>query len=570
MNFIKGMDISFLTELLERGACFHDKEGNRREIFELLKENGVNSIRLRIWNEPENVPESKGYCSLKHTIAMAKKIKENDMSFFLDFHYSDFWADPGKQEKPKAFKELDKEELIQAVYEYTKQVLNTLKEEGVLPDLVQIGNEIRSGMLFPDGEVPDYYGLVQLVNAGIRAVREFAGVQVVIHLDQGGRYHYLRDWFDAAISQGLDEFDIMGLSYYPFWHGTFAELKESMVQLVKRYQKPIIIAETAHAWRKTKDGFIGEQQEKIAGFPATPEGQRKVLELVMSITASLEEDMGLGIYYWEPVVIPEEGIPGWSSNMGIFDEEAKALPALECFRFTKSKEEIINPVKIYKPEPIVVKLGDVTQLPKLIQVLYSDGSVTKLPVWWEEYNTEKAGEILVRGWVNELSEKVSITLSVMENLIKDYNFIPNGSFENGLTGWQIQKSDARVLAELRPDFIDPFPAPPEHYFYIESPMNFEFCMHKTIEGIKNGEYVLKVEYMGSNTTGVDVKIYAKTDENSAKEAIIYPTDENWVTYELSNIIIEKRKVEVGIKLMSPPVFGKIRRFSLIKMSGRHI
>jgi len=566
MEFIKGMDISFLPQILDQGAVFYDSQGSEREVFLLLKENGVNSIRLRIWNEPENVPESGGYCDLKHTIAMAKKIKQHGMSFFLDFHYSDWWADPGKQNKPKAWEGLSFEDLKQAVYDYTKDVLLKMQQEGVMPDLVQIGNEIRSGMLFPDGEVPHYDCLIQLVNEGIAAVREVGkeyGTKVVIHLDQGGRYFYLRDWFDSALAAGLDDFDIIGVSYYPFWHGTFAEFKDTLVKLVERYKKPIIIAETAHAWRKTADGFIGEQQEKIAGFPATPEAQRKVIDLVMNITASLKEDMGLGIYYWEPVVIPIKGEGGWASNMGIFDEEGKALPALECFKFDRSQFKPKEIAKIYEPGKVLAEIGKEVMLPRTVRVLYYDGSCPEIPVEWKTFDNSKAGNIVVEGFLAKINEYVSITIELVEKLKEDYNFIANGDFEEGLTGWEVEASDDRIKIELHPEFIDPFPAPPVNYLYIESPVNFTLDLTKELKGLVPGEYNLQVEYRGTNTTGVDVKLFAETNEKQW-ETIIYPTDEDWTLYQISNIMVGNGGIKLGLKLSSPPVFGKIRRFQLTR------
>ncbi|NLK74912.1 MAG: hypothetical protein GX288_06435 [Clostridiales bacterium] len=566
MEFIKGMDISFLPQILDQGAVFYDSQGSEREVFLLLKENGVNSIRLRIWNEPENVPESGGYCDLKHTIAMAKKIKQHGMSFFLDFHYSDWWADPGKQNKPKAWEGLSFEDLKQAVYDYTKDVLLKMQQEGVMPDLVQIGNEIRSGMLFPDGEVPHYDCLIQLVNEGIAAVREVGkeyGTKVVIHLDQGGRYFYLRDWFDSALAAGLDDFDIIGVSYYPFWHGTFAEFKDTLVKLVERYKKPIIIAETAHAWRKTADGFIGEQQEKIAGFPATPEAQRKVIDLVMNITASLKEDMGLGIYYWEPVVIPIKGEGGWASNMGIFDEEGKALPALECFKFDRSQFKPKEIAKIYEPGKVLEEIGKEVMLPRTVRVLYYDGSCPEIPVEWKTFDNSKAGNIVVEGFLAKINEYVSITIELVEKLKEDYNFIANGDFEEGLTGWEVEASDDRIKIELHPEFIDPFPAPPVNYLYIESPVNFTLDLTKELKGLVPGEYNLQVEYRGTNTTGVDVKLFAETNEKQW-ETIIYPTDEDWTLYQISNIMVGNGGIKLGLKLSSPPVFGKIRRFQLTR------
>ena len=316
LDYYKGMDISFLQEYMEKGMKTYDLDGTPTDPLKLAKKHGVNAMRLRIWHTPENVPESGGYCSLERTIAMAKKIKQEGFDFLLDFHYSDWWADPGKQRKPMAWENLHGTELEEAVYTYTKKVLCALKEADAMPDMVQIGNEIRSGLLFPDGELPDYASMVRLVNAGIRAAREIGGKEllIMIHLDQGGRYFYLKDWFDRAFEAGLSDFDVIGLSYYPFWHGTFNDLKETTKKLIQDFKKPIILAETAHAWRKSKNGFIDEAQEKIAGFAASPLGQRMVLDMDNTIMASLSDKMGRGIYYWEPLCIPPSSPRGMHSG----------------------------------------------------------------------------------------------------------------------------------------------------------------------------------------------------------------------------------------------------------------
>lgn len=273
--FYKGMDLSFLPKGIDDGMQVKDFDGTIMAPLALAKKYGVNSVRLRLWNQPENIPDAKGYCNLEHTIKLAKEIRKYDMHFMLDFHYSDFWADPGKQTKPLAWKELHGKALEEAVYAFTRDTLLALKHEEVLPEIVQIGNEIRSGLLFPDGAVPDYKGMTALINAGIRGARSVADserLEVMIHLDQGGRYQLLKDWFDQAFAQGLIDFDVIGLSYYPFWHGTFMDLKDTTMRLIQDFGKPIMVVETAHAWRKSNKGFIDEQQEKIAGIPATPAG----------------------------------------------------------------------------------------------------------------------------------------------------------------------------------------------------------------------------------------------------------------------------------------------------------
>lgn len=335
-EFMRGMDISSLPEMLEHGKKYFDFDGREKDPLVLIKENGANYIRLRVWNEPENVKESGGYCDPAKTVAFARRIKEMGFSLFLDFHYSDWWADPGKQNKPRSWEDLPLPELAQALYDFTKTVLQALDDAGAYPDMVQIGNEIRNGMLFPDGAAQNWPGLALLLNHGIRAVRDTrAGrnTPVVLHLDQGGRYCYFRDWFDEALAHGVTDFDVIGLSYYPFWHGTFYELASTMDNLAGRYKRPLVIAETAHAWRIAEDGIFGREQERIAGFPATPAAQRKVLELVMEITANVRDGMGLGVFYWEPLMLPVERSGGWAASMGLTDTEGRALEGLKAFSF---------------------------------------------------------------------------------------------------------------------------------------------------------------------------------------------------------------------------------------------
>ena len=153
---IIGMDVSSYPEMKDKGYRYYDENGTEIDVLEYGKKKGFNYGRLRLWNAPQNIPESGGYCDLLQTIAIAKRLKKLDIPYLLDFHYSDFWADPGQQRKPKDWENLSFKELKEAVFSYTRDTLTALKEEDVLPDIVQIGNEIRSGLLFPDGELPDY------------------------------------------------------------------------------------------------------------------------------------------------------------------------------------------------------------------------------------------------------------------------------------------------------------------------------------------------------------------------------------------------------------------------------
>ena len=240
-SFIKGMDVSSLKELEELGAKYY-KDGQEKELLEILKEYGVNSIRLRLWNDPyseSGVPYGAGTNDLKTTTVLAKRVLAKGMGFLLDLHYSDFWADPGKQRIPKAWRGMDVPQLEQAVYEYTRQVLLSLKEHEVFPTMIQVGNELSNGLLWPYGKVPQYDNIARFLNAGIRAVRSVdPDLPVMLHLDNGGNNALYREWFDEFMKRG-EEFEVIGLSYYPFWHGTLQDLEDNMHDISARYGKEI-------------------------------------------------------------------------------------------------------------------------------------------------------------------------------------------------------------------------------------------------------------------------------------------------------------------------------------------
>lgn len=564
-SFIKGADISSLIQMMEEGKKYYGFDGYEKSAFTLLKENGVNYIRLRLWKDPENVKESGGYCNLAQTIAFAKMMKEEGMKFFLDFHYSDWWADPGKQEKPKAWNELTGEDLAQAVYDYTYEVMVALKKEGVTPDMVQIGNEIRSGMLFPDGAVPNWECLADLVNAGIRAVREVSNIdhtQIVIHLDQGGRFYYFEEWFDQMIHYGMTDFDIIGLSYYPFWHGSFDQFKDTMTKLVDKYHKPLVVAETAHAWKRSEKGFIGKEQEKIAGFPATVSAQQLVTELVMNITASVRDGMGLGVFYWEPFMLPIHGEGGWGENMGVVSPEGKILESIKAFCYLPGDKDNNEVVKVYEPANQRIFFGAALNLPEKIKVLTWDGSIHYEEVIWKTNKEEyKIGCYEVTGLLVDSKRPVSVTIEVVNEIENNYNIISHGNFEKGVASWEFIGAREEVTYDLRSEFTNPFPMPPENYIYFKGTMNFTLHISQIVTISKAGKYHLSVDYLGDNTTGVDVVLFAKADKELFK-TIIHPSDDAWTTYNLENLTLQAGKVQIGIRIIAPPIYGKIKNFNL--------
>lgn len=243
-----GADISFLPELEARGMKFSDN-GVEKDAIQILKDHGLNYVRLRIFNDPardSGYSPGKGFCDLSNTLKMAKRVKAAGMKLLLDFHYSDYWADPGKQYKPAAWRKYSFEELKKAVYDYTKDVMQQLKDQGTTPDMVQVGNEINHGIVWPEGNVSNFDGLAQLINAGTAAVKSVdPAVVMMLHVALGGQNDESVFFIDNMMARGV-HFDVIGESYYPKWHGTLEDLETNLDDLARRYNRDVIVVEYSH------------------------------------------------------------------------------------------------------------------------------------------------------------------------------------------------------------------------------------------------------------------------------------------------------------------------------------
>lgn len=240
-----GADISHLPELENKGIRFSDKDAEKDAIL-ILKDHGFNYVRLRIFNDPardSGYAPGKGFCDLAHTLQMAKRVKDAGMKLLLDFHYSDYWADPGKQYKPAAWRGLDMEQLKKALYDYTFNVMTEMKKQGTLPDMVQVGNEINHGMVWPEGSISHPDSLAQLLRAGISAIKAVEPKTVImLHIALGGQQDE-SVFFMEQMTKRQVPFDVIGLSYYPKWHGTPEDLRDNMNDLIRRYNKEVIVVE---------------------------------------------------------------------------------------------------------------------------------------------------------------------------------------------------------------------------------------------------------------------------------------------------------------------------------------
>lgn len=313
-----GADLSFMKSAEDMGFAFKEN-GVPKEGLKIFRDHGYEWIRLRLFHTPTRLPNN-----LVYTIALAKKAKEMGFKFLLNYHYSDTWADPGKQYIPVAWEGKPHKVIADSVYEYTKATMTAFKKAGVFPDMVQVGNEIINGMLWPDGKLPENWNnFADLLKAGIKGVYDACDGSVskpliMIHIDQGGNIDKTRWFFDKILSYGI-EFDIIGQSYYPWWHGTLLELRSNMAFMARTYRKPIILVEVAYCSIPT------EYKERPAPFPETPEGQKEFLEEVNRIVFSTPDNLGVGVFWWEPAT------HGGRSARDYFDEAGNVLPVITVF-----------------------------------------------------------------------------------------------------------------------------------------------------------------------------------------------------------------------------------------------
>ncbi|MBN1230931.1 MAG: arabinogalactan endo-1,4-beta-galactosidase [Anaerolineales bacterium] len=338
---VRGADISSLYKSEVFGGVYNDENGTKQDALKILSDAGMNYARIRVWvNSPD------GYHGKEEILEMAKRLKKEDMDLLVDFHYSDSWADPGKQNKPEAWREYSYEELQQTVYNHTYDICSSLIKQGTPPAMVQIGNEINNGMLWEDGRTTDWEKLAGLLKEGIRAVHECSDkTLVMLHIAEGGDNNLARWWFDAITEQGVD-YDIIGLSYYPFWHGTLLDLQNNMDDMAQRYNKDIIVVEAAYPFTNQNDDSLSNIiiSQITAGYPATPEGQYNMVYDIMNMVRAVPDGRGLGIFYWDATWTAVEGNswdPGkpesgnaWE-NQALFDFNDRALPAMQLFSVPK-------------------------------------------------------------------------------------------------------------------------------------------------------------------------------------------------------------------------------------------
>lgn len=325
-GFIKGADISTLLEMEKSGFKYFNRNNEQKDALTILQEEGFNYIRVRVWVDPKDdngISYGGGSNDLATLITLSKRAQTLGMGILVDFHYSDFWTDPGKQFKPKAWEKLSFDDLVTQLYTYTKSVMQELKNNGIEPQMVQVGNEINSGILWPDGKSWggdgfEFDRLAKLLESGSKAVKEISpNSEVMLHLAQGTKSETFKWWFDEIVKRNVN-FDSIGMSMYTWWDGPIQDLTANIDYVYDRYQKPVYVVETSYPYTlenedNAENTFTLDDQKKT-GYEASVIGQAKYLKDLLESVSNTKG--GMGVFYWEPAWKTGKNIT-WASPQGM-------------------------------------------------------------------------------------------------------------------------------------------------------------------------------------------------------------------------------------------------------------
>lgn len=592
-DFIFGCDVSSVIAQEKSGVVYYNDEGKEQDLMLTLAENGVNTIRIRVWNDPYD-EDGKGYGGgsndVDTAIEIGKRATKYGMGCIIDFHYSDFWADPNKQMVPKAWKDMDLETKQKALHDFTYDSLKKMLDAGVNVTMVQLGNETTTGMC---GETKKS-AVCKLMTSGGEAVRKIEeeykkDILIAIHLTnpESGDDYYA---FAQLLKEFKVDYDVFGTSYYPYWHGSLDNLTEVLKNISEKYGKKAMVLEISYAYTYDEgDGFGNTISEGMttAAFPyaVTVQGQADSIRDVTEAVVKIGE-AGIGVCYWEPAWIPvpgtgyddrfpvwEENGSGWASsyssdydpddagkyyggsswdNQAMFDFEGKPLPSLSVFRFMKEGASTDVKIDSVTNPSYIVRIGDEVPLPEKITANYNNGETTEIDVTWDVDRSqfEKLGSYTVKGTAVNGDDKYDVTAYVK---IVELNYVENYSFEDeDESMWKITNIDD-VTSEI---YIidkqsDAVTGSKSLHFYSTSDEGVNFTVEQEVKNLKAGSYKFSIVMHGSELTPQEIEIYAVSDGVEYKQSL---TISGWTDYKypvIENIPCESGTITVGARVKAP-------------------
>ena len=591
-DFIRGVDISSLADIEKAGGKFYNDNGKEEDLFKILKDHGVNWVRLRVWNNPTYADNYKdpytgksakkgqayggGTNSVDNDIPLARRAKAAGLKLLIDFHYSDSWADPAKQHMPQDWVGLNDKKLNSAVEAFTRDSLKKFIEAGARPDMVQIGNELNNGFMWPlgkiwgnDGEkVGGFPGFTRLLTSASKGVRAAQGsgakIKIVVHLADGTKNDLYHSVFDEVVKANVD-FDVIGLSYYNYWHGSTGLLKRNMNDLSKVYGKELCVMETAYAFTEDDGDDQGNAFQVYSGdsegYLPSVQGQATAIRDVINVVASVPN--GLGVFYWEPAWIPVKGA-GLSAtegdtweNQGMFDFKGRALPSLAVWNLVGGKGEVTNkwggsakvgsgftPYAQSEPITITTTPGKEPALPSFNKILFTNDKENKIQVIWEKHDWKaetkpRTFELKGRITGTDFIPVAKVTISQNLNLVED------SSFESGNLGkWTLDGDGAACFIENNKGNAKTGKFTYKYWLGT----GFKSTLRQTFTGLDNGTYEASIWAMGGG--GENEIAFRATGFDGAKVesvAVVNTGWKNWNQYKI-RIPVKENKLTLEIFL----------------------
>ncbi len=582
-DFILGVDASSVIAEEESGVNYYNFVGEEQDVFATLAESGVTHIRVRVWNHPYDA-EGNGYGGGNNDIEKAAQIGRRaakyGLKLIVDFHYSDFWADPGKQMVPLEWADMDLAEKTEALYAYTGESLEKLNEAGADVAMVQLGNETTGAMC---GET-DWDNILTLMEAGSRAVREQCpDALVAVHFtnpERGGAY---ADYAKRLDEFGLD-YDVFASSYYPYWHGTLDNLSSVLGQVAATYGKKVMVMETSYAYTVEDTDFngntIGEDSGVVKNYPYTVQGQANEVRDVIDTVAHTAN--GIGVVYWEGAWITvggasqaenaalwEEHGSGWASsyaavydpndagkyyggcavdNQALFDAQGHPLPSLRVFDLVRTGSDAPIVPDAAEDAIVTAEVNGEIALPETVSVIMTDNSREDVPVTWEltdeleQQMRSGGGETFeVPGMAGDLPVRCFVDMVEADLLV-------NGGFEDGDVGWTATDLAGADELYVEDKATDSLTGTKHFHFWSAAANSVEFTLEQTVEDLAAGTYEYAVSIMGGDSGDSEVYAYVKIDgEMTAQAPMTITSYGEWDTGEIGDIeIADGQTLTVGV------------------------
>lgn len=599
-DFISGMDASCVPSLEKGGVKYYDHNGTEKDVYQILAENGINYVRVRVWNDPYD-SNGNGYgggnCDIDNAVEIGKRATRYGLKLLVNFHYSDFWADPAKQMVPKAWKNMNIDDKSAALYEYTKDCLKKLVDAGVDVGMVQIGNETNGAMC---GESSSALGgwkkITQLMSAGSKAVREICpNALVAIHFANPEKVTNYSSYSANLNYYGVD-YDVFASSYYPFWHGTLENLSNVLSDVANKYGKKVMVAETSYAFTAEDTDFygntIGEGGGIVKDYPFTIQGQANLVRNVIDTVVNKIPN-GIGVFYWEGTWISaggesyEENLSkwqqngsGWASsyaaeydpedagkwyggcsvdNQAFFDKNGKATEALKVFGLLKKGNTVENKADAIEDINIIFDLNGEIDLPDHVNAVMLDNSKQSISVEWHNVDVDKmknggAAKYDIIGTAEGMTAHCYVSMV-------EYNYLKDWSFEDDNGCWSATALNSFDELKIEDKVTDSLTGTKHYHFWGASANSVEFTLEQSVENLKSGKYNYSISIMGGDGGATDIYAYVKINgEIIYKENTEITAYNEWHTAKIENIEYNEGDViAVGIyvKCEGPNAWGKI-------------